>query len=141
VSVRPWRRGTAATRLAATNVPPGGELAVDTDTGNVVATDGVTPWNALKRLVRVDEVTTAVQQYVSGLVVTAQNLLALAVESGYLWAVTDSAGRIAIGVQPDGTAYIAKLNLANNSVSAVKLDADTQSRLVRARRDLHGARS
>jgi hypothetical protein len=56
--------------------------------------------------------------------------LALAVESGYLWAVTDSAGRIAIGVQPDGTAYIAKLNLANNSVSAVKLDADTQSRLV-----------
>jgi|GEM_PF-3190341 len=128
MALLPWRRATAAQRAAASNVPAGGQIIVETDTGNVAGTDGTTPWSALKRLTRVDEVTTAVQQYVSSIVVTNSSLVGIAAESGYVWALVDANGRIALGVTPSGQ-VIGKISLAAGVLTAAAFDAPTATQL------------
>lgn len=50
MSVFPWKRGTAAQRANNHAVPLGGLIGVETDTGRMVGSDGVTPWSALSPL-------------------------------------------------------------------------------------------
>lgn len=47
MSIRPWKRGTAAQRATDHVVPLGGEIGVETDTGNIVVSDGVKTWAQL----------------------------------------------------------------------------------------------
>jgi len=79
------------------------------------------------RYAPIDSVPTVYQSYVSGLVVTNSNLAALAAESGYVWAVVDSTGHIAMGIKPDGTLYAPKYNVTGISVS--QLASDVLARL------------
>lgn len=53
--VRPWKRGTAAQRAANTVVPAGGEIGVETDTGRLVVSDGVTQWKNLPAVARAND--------------------------------------------------------------------------------------
>lgn len=124
--IRPWKRGAEASRTASNAALPSGDLVV-TDEGNVYAGDGATLISALKRLVRFDEVTSAVQQYVTSLVVTNSSLTALAAETGYVWVLTDGNGRVALGITPDGTVIPAKITLPDGSVALSKLTLTAQA--------------
>lgn len=123
---RPWKRGAEADRALNGTVLPSGDMAV-TDEGNVYAGDGSTIISALKRLVRFDEVTAAVQQYVTSLVVTNSNLTALAAETGYVYVIPDQNGRWALGVTPDGTVVLNKAQLPDGSIALSKLTSTAQS--------------
>lgn len=119
--IRPWKRGTEADRSASAAPLPSGDMVV-TDDGNVYAGDGSTLINALKRLVRLDEVTAAVQQYVTSLVVTNDTLTEIADGTGFVYAVVDADGRRALGITPDGWVE-GKVRLLPGSVTRSSLDS------------------
>lgn len=122
-------RGTAAQRSASTATIPaaGSGIGVETDTGNIIIPDGTLTWAQLDRLVKAGEVTPAVQLYVSSLTVTNSSLSALAIESGYYWALADVNGRVAVGVRADGTFTGPKLVVPDATISLSKLTTDVQA--------------
>jgi lysophospholipase L1-like esterase len=77
----------------------------------------------------IDAVPTVYQAYISSVVVTNSSLAAIAVESGYVWAVVDQSGRIAWGIKPDGT-VTGKITPAAGSLTVAQMAADVLSRLV-----------
>ncbi|AZV00680.1 minor tail protein [Gordonia phage Lilas] len=76
-----------------------------------------------------DSVPAAYQSAITSTIITNELIDDLAEETGYTWAVVDTAGRVAIGVDAAGH-VVARLDLADGLVTEAKLATEVADKLV-----------